>query len=48
MKDEDEPVMEGYFPRTLRVTVKGATHWVHSDQPESFTAALRTFLLAAD
>lgn len=48
VKDEDEPVMEGYFPRTLRVTVKGATHWVHSDQPESFTAALRTFLLAAD
>ena len=46
VKDEDQPVMEQWFPRTLRVTIKGATHWVHSDQPESFTAALRTFLQA--
>lgn len=46
IKDEDQSTMEGWFPRTLRVTIKGATHWVHSDQPESFTAALRTFLLA--
>lgn len=46
VQDEDEAVMEGYFPRTLRLTVKGASHWVHSDQPEAFTAAVRTFLLA--
>lgn len=44
VRDEDAATMEEYFPQTLRVTVKGATHWVHSDQPEAFTSAVRTFL----
>jgi pimeloyl-ACP methyl ester carboxylesterase len=26
------------------VTIKGAGHWVHSEQPQVFASALRTFL----
>jgi esterase len=38
------PAMRALFPRVRLVTVKGAGHWVHADQPEVFTAALRRFL----
>jgi pimeloyl-ACP methyl ester carboxylesterase len=38
--------MRALFPRTRLVTVKGAGHWVHSERPEAFVSALRTFLLA--
>ena len=44
--DEDEPVMRSLFPRTRRMTVKGAGHWVHSDAPDVVIGALREFLLA--
>ena len=40
--------MRALFPRTRLVTLKGAGHWVHSEQPESFAATVRTFLLAPD
>jgi len=36
--------MRELFPRTRLLTVKGAGHWVHSEQPEAFTSALRVFL----
>ncbi|MEZ0581120.1 alpha/beta fold hydrolase [Nocardioides sp. MH1] len=36
--------MEGYFPRVRRVTVKGAGHWVHSEQPAIFLEVLRRFV----
>jgi pimeloyl-ACP methyl ester carboxylesterase len=36
--------MRRLFPRTTQVTIKGAGHWVHSEQPESFVGALRVFL----
>lgn len=42
-----EPVMRRHFPQTRKVTVKGATHWVHSQKPDVFAAVLRRFLLAA-
>nr|WP_231747637.1 alpha/beta fold hydrolase [Auraticoccus cholistanensis] len=41
---EHEETMRGWFPRTRLVTVKGAGHWVHSEQPEVFQAVLRRFL----
>ncbi|MGA8850620.1 MAG: alpha/beta fold hydrolase [Aeromicrobium sp.] len=44
--DQDEPAMRRLFPRTTLVTVKGAGHWVHSEQPEAFASALRVFLSA--
>lgn len=42
--EEDMPLIRSLFPRTRLVTVKGAGHWVHSQQPEVFTATLRRFL----
>lgn len=43
--DEDEPLMRELFPRTVRITVKGAGHWVHSEAPDVVISALRRFLL---
>lgn len=43
---EHDTRMRTLFPRTRLVTVKGAGHWVHSERPEAFVSALRTFLLA--
>ena len=39
--DEYADVMQGYFPRVRRVTIKDAGHWVHSEQPETFLEVLR-------
>lgn len=41
---EDLPLMRSLFPRTTLLTVKGSGHWVHSEQPQTFISALRTFL----
>jgi pimeloyl-ACP methyl ester carboxylesterase len=38
------PAMRALFPRTTTFTIKNAGHWVHSEQPEIFLAALRRFL----
>ncbi|HWG94345.1 MAG TPA: alpha/beta fold hydrolase, partial [Mycobacteriales bacterium] len=46
VRPEHAEPMRALFPRTVLVTVKGAGHWVHSEQPEAFTSALRTFLRA--
>lgn len=43
---EQAPQMRRLFPRTVQVTIKGANHWVHSQQPEAFTSTLRHFLRA--
>jgi len=40
----DVPVMRALFPRTTQVTIRGAGHWVHSEQPEAFVSALQVFL----
>jgi pimeloyl-ACP methyl ester carboxylesterase len=45
--DEYAEAMSRLFPRVLRVTVRDAGHWVHSEQQESFVAVLRRFLDAA-
>jgi pimeloyl-ACP methyl ester carboxylesterase len=44
VREDYAPAMERWFPRVRRVTVKGAGHWVHSEQPEVFTEVLRRFL----
>jgi pimeloyl-ACP methyl ester carboxylesterase len=41
--DYDE-AMNRWFPRNRRVMVKGAGHWVHSEQPEVFVEVLKRFL----
>jgi len=37
------PAMRALFPRTQLFTIKNAGHWVHSEQPDIFVAALRRF-----
>jgi pimeloyl-ACP methyl ester carboxylesterase len=44
IQPEHADVMRQLFPRTRQVTVKGAGHWVHSEQPEAFVSVLRVFL----
>lgn len=44
VQDRDRPEMERLFPNMRLVTIKGAGHWVHSEQPAAFTSALRVFL----
>jgi len=44
IRPADAPAMRALFPRVQSVTVKGAGHWVHADQPAVFTAVLRRFL----
>jgi len=41
---EAVPAMRRSFPRVRKVTINGAGHWVHSDQPETFLDVLRVFL----
>ncbi len=43
---EHESQMRDLFPRTRLATIKGAGHWVHSEQQEAFISTLRVFLLA--
>lgn len=42
--EANEAAMRQWFPATRHVTIKGAGHWVHSEQPEAFVSALRVFL----
>ncbi|MGN6724233.1 MAG: alpha/beta fold hydrolase [Marmoricola sp.] len=42
--DEAIPAMRRSFPRVRKVTIRGAGHWVHSDQPAIFLEVLRAFL----
>ena len=42
--DTHSPEMDRRFPRNRRVLVKGAGHWVHSQQPEIFLEVVRRFL----
>ena len=44
VQPEYAAAMDRWFPRNRRVTVKGAGHWVHSEQPRVFTEVLRRFL----
>jgi pimeloyl-ACP methyl ester carboxylesterase len=49
VRPEHAPIMRALFPRVQLVTVKGAGHWLHSDQPAVFEAIMRRFLrLEAD
>jgi len=45
VRDEFAPMMDHWFPRNRRVTIKDAGHWVHSEKSEIFTEVLRRFLV---
>ena len=42
--DEDLPAMQALFPKVRSLTVKGASHWVHTDAPDVVVEALRRFV----
>ncbi len=42
-----DEAMDRWFPGNRLVTIKGAGHWVHSEQPEVFLEVLRRFLDAS-
>lgn len=42
--EESVPVMQQLFPRVRRVSIKGAGHWVHSEQPQVFGEVLARFV----
>lgn len=44
VRDEHRGAMEALFPRVRRATVKGAGHWVHSQEPAVVTELLTRFL----
>ena len=44
VKDDYAGSMDRWFPANRRVSIKGAGHWVHSEQPEVFVEVLRRFL----
>jgi pimeloyl-ACP methyl ester carboxylesterase len=44
ISDEHAGEMDRRFPRNRRVLIKGAGHWVHSEQPEVFLEVVRRFL----
>lgn len=44
VREEYAAAMDRWFPRTRRVTIKGAGHWVHSEQPEVFVEVLKRFV----
>ena len=44
VRDAYRDEMTELFPRTRLVRVKGAGHWVHSEQPEVFARLLQRFL----
>lgn len=46
VRSEFAPTMRALFPHVRQVTVKGAGHWVHSEQPQVFAEVLRRFLAA--
>ncbi len=46
VQPEHGETMRRLFPKVRSVTVKGAGHWVHSEQPEAFVTILQVFLSA--
>lgn len=41
---EHRDEIKRYFPGATVTTIKGASHWVHADTPEVFTATARAFI----
>lgn len=44
VQDDDLSTMRELFPSVRRITVEGAGHWVHADDPESVITVLRELL----
>jgi pimeloyl-ACP methyl ester carboxylesterase len=42
--DEDLPLMRLHFPQARLITIEGAGHWLHAEQPETFLDATLNFM----
>ncbi|MFQ5568487.1 MAG: alpha/beta fold hydrolase [Rhodothermales bacterium] len=42
--DADVPLLTAWFPKAEVVTIAGAGHWVHADQPQAFAETVLAFL----
>ena len=45
VSDEDVPAIRNLFPRAELVTIDGAGHWVHADQPDALAEVVTDFLV---
>jgi len=45
VSDEDVPAIRDLFPRAELVTIDGAGHWVHADQPDALAEVVTDFLV---
>ncbi|MBI0537328.1 alpha/beta fold hydrolase [Roseomonas sp. KE2513] len=43
VREENRPAIRTLFPSARFLTIKGAGHWVHADQPEAFAAVMEGF-----
>lgn len=44
VKDADLTTIRHFFPEASLVTIPGAGHWVHADNPDDFTREILQFL----
>jgi pimeloyl-ACP methyl ester carboxylesterase len=47
IQPEHEPAIRCLFPRARIVSIEGAGHWVHAEQPQAFLQAVGAFLSGA-
>lgn len=46
VRDEDIPLINGFFPQASIETIPEASHWVHAESAEKFVSVVRKFLSA--
>ena len=44
IEDSDIPDLNDHFPKNDLVTIHGASHWVHVEEPEQLLKAIEIFL----
>lgn len=44
IEDSDIPDLDAHFPKNDLVTIHGASHWVHVEEPEQLLEAVKVFL----
>jgi pimeloyl-ACP methyl ester carboxylesterase len=42
--DEDLPLIRHHFPQAKLITLDGAGHWLHAEQPEAFLESSLDFM----
>ncbi|QCK13393.1 alpha/beta fold hydrolase [Mangrovivirga cuniculi] len=44
IRDEDKDLIKELFPESNVIQLKNAGHWLHAEQPESFTTVIKDFM----